>query len=603
MTAHRTNRLLLALLLLGLSVWAGCAVAAGKGLDVGQLGEKPVSLTEYFAVLEDPKAALSLLDVQKPEIASRFKAEPASASGVDFGDSCSAFWLRLTLRNNASHSTESVIDFGKSKIGTVVFYYEDENGVSRSVTTGISLPFETRPYNHRNLVFPVTLAAHRAQTYYFRLQSADPVRIPVRMRILTSTAFHEYEVRDYLGHAWFFGMACAMIVFNLLLALILRDTVYLQYVGFVFCVTLQAAAETGMGFQFLWRDSPRADFLAMPALVLSSHLALISLLRRMVDTARIMPRYDRVLVVIWYIHFFVLIAVVCSYRIFGLFNLLVPVVMTAALVAALLGILKKERGAIYFLAAFIGPIAGAIVNSSHASGLMPIDIPPETLTEGGAVFEMIMLAFALADRYKQFRQEKDRAQRETIEAQAQLNSNLEWLVEIRTKELSESNKKLEHLSVTDKLTGLSNRLKLEQVIEDELNRSRHHSSLFSLVLIDIDAFKSVNDTYGHPIGDQVLIEVARLLLEGVREADCVGRWGGEEYLIICPDMDAGEAAALAETLRRKIDAHAFAVVGNKTLSFGVSGYRNGDTPARIMKRADDALYRAKKNGRNRVESV
>lgn len=140
----------------------------------------------------------------------------------------------------------------------------------------------------------------------------------------------------------------------------------------------------------------------------------------------------------------------------------------------------------------------------------------------------------------------DIRRRDKAEAKVRmLNEILEKRVEERTSELVEKNKQLAQLSITDRLTGLFNRLKLDQVLEDELNRSRRYASCFALVLLDVDHFKSINDTFGHPVGDQVLVELGRLLTEGTRNVDVVGRWGGEEFLIICCDTEFDGALALA----------------------------------------------------------
>lgn len=182
-----------------------------------------------------------------------------------------------------------------------------------------------------------------------------------------------------------------------------------------------------------------------------------------------------------------------------------------------------------------------------------------------------------------------------------INSHLEQLVTERTIELLEKNKELEKLSVTDRLTGLFNRLKLDKVLEDELHRSQYGTNLFSVILLDIDKFKSINDSFGHPVGDQILIEVANLLNIGTREIDIKGRWGGEEFLIVCRDTGFEIAIGLAERLRSRMDNHVFPIIGKRTGSFGVTAYKKGDTVSDIVSRADRALYRAKEKGRNRVE--
>ena len=109
-----------------------------------------------------------------------------------------------------------------------------------------------------------------------------------------------------------------------------------------------------------------------------------------------------------------------------------------------------------------------------------------------------------------------------------------------------------------------------------------------------------NDTHGHQVGDQVLVEVAKLLRDGAREIDVVGRWGGEEFLVCCPYTDSLGAGLLAEKLRKSLQEHRFPVVETKTASFGVATFRKGDTAKDMVARADSALYQAKHYGRNQV---
>lgn len=164
------------------------------------------------------------------------------------------------------------------------------------------------------------------------------------------------------------------------------------------------------------------------------------------------------------------------------------------------------------------------------------------------------------------------------------------------------NKELARLSVTDKLTGLFNRNKLDQAFEAEIQRAFHFGQTFSVVLLDIDHFKQINDEYGHQSGDLVLVELARLLQANTRETDIVGRWGGEEFLIICPQTERQGALALAENLRKSLQEQNFMPQAPTTASFGISSYQLGDHSKDLIDRADEALYEAKRNGRNRVEA-
>jgi diguanylate cyclase (GGDEF)-like protein len=167
-------------------------------------------------------------------------------------------------------------------------------------------------------------------------------------------------------------------------------------------------------------------------------------------------------------------------------------------------------------------------------------------------------------------------------------------------QLQQLNLELERLSVTDKLTGLFNRLKLDVVLAGEVDRASRFAQPFSIIIIDIDYFKQVNDRYGHQVGDQVLQQFATILSRNTRKVDTVGRWGGEEFLFICPNTDSAGARQLAENLRVAIEEHKFPIVGSVTASLGVSGFQANDQANDIVARADEALYAAKNNGRNCV---
>lgn len=169
--------------------------------------------------------------------------------------------------------------------------------------------------------------------------------------------------------------------------------------------------------------------------------------------------------------------------------------------------------------------------------------------------------------------------------------------------LEEKGQELEKISITDSLTGIYNRRFLEKTIESELLRTERYNHKICIILIDIDNFKTINDTLGHQVGDEVLRKFAMVLQNNIRKTDTLGRWGGEEFLVICPEATAGKAVVLAEKLRTTIEQTSFGDAGKRTASFGVSEYLEEDTKESLISKADKGLYRAKKNGRNRVEVI
>ena len=166
--------------------------------------------------------------------------------------------------------------------------------------------------------------------------------------------------------------------------------------------------------------------------------------------------------------------------------------------------------------------------------------------------------------------------------------------------LRESRTELERLSATDALTGLYNRLRMMEALENEVRRSRRMRHPFAVVMADVDLFKRYNDEYGHPAGDSVLKRVAAIMREASRDVDFVARYGGEEFLIMMPETEIDGATEFAERIRKKLAAEGLPA-GHITLSLGVAAFpMHGDTPDQLIAEADAALYLAKRAGGDRV---
>ena len=157
------------------------------------------------------------------------------------------------------------------------------------------------------------------------------------------------------------------------------------------------------------------------------------------------------------------------------------------------------------------------------------------------------------------------------------------------------------LATTDSLTGIANRREFTAILLRELAQTKRYGMPMALIMYDLDYFKRVNDTFGHDVGDHVLQTVTALVQENIRATDIVGRWGGEEFMVLMPQSDIQVARNTAEKLRLAIAAHYFEKVNKLTVSFGVVAFESQDDLDSLLKRVDDALYQAKKKGRNRVE--
>ncbi|NOQ42117.1 MAG: diguanylate cyclase [Desulfuromusa sp.] len=218
--------------------------------------------------------------------------------------------------------------------------------------------------------------------------------------------------------------------------------------------------------------------------------------------------------------------------------------------------------------------------------------------------------FDLLTRIGSENKHRRQAELETQQAKEQLEIRVEErtqelnrsLIEVGdlAAQLNESLKQVEQLAVTDTLTETYNRRKFDEVVSQEHRRAEHEKTPFSLIMFDLDHFKKVNDRYGHSIGDQVLKQLSRLIRGLIRQGDLLIRWGGEEFLLLLPATQLDEAGPFAERVRLEVEQENFPTAGQITISLGVAQLQEGDSIDALLKRVDNALYRAKQKGRNRV---
>jgi diguanylate cyclase (GGDEF)-like protein len=170
-------------------------------------------------------------------------------------------------------------------------------------------------------------------------------------------------------------------------------------------------------------------------------------------------------------------------------------------------------------------------------------------------------------------------------------------------ELEEKLKEITHMSVVDYLTNIYNRRKFNECLSNEVEKARKTGSKLSLSIFDVDNFKQINDTFGHDFGDYVLVTTTTLIQGSLKGTDVFARWGGDEFVILLPDMTLENAAYLMDSVRKKVFNYYFEIHKCITCSFGVAEYSSKDDIKSFVVRADNALYEAKSNGRNCVRHI
>ncbi|MBC7702495.1 MAG: sensor domain-containing diguanylate cyclase [Rhodoferax sp.] len=449
---------LIVLLLCGLFLLSGHAFAADKVLDVSQRDRDAVPLTEYISVLEDPTQSLTLADVRKPDMASHFVPTEA----LNYGQTRSAYWLRLNLRNASDQPVERMLEIAYAVLTDVSIHQPLVDGAYQSVMTGAGAPFSTRPYPNRFFVFPLMLQAHSEQVIYLRIRTEGSLLVPAKL--WEPHAFHTYERDDYAVQVWYFGVASAMMLFNLLLFIALRDSVYLLYDGFVLFTALSVLAVSGLGKEFLWPNATLWSVMSDHIFYVCMSVTLLLFMRRILNTRDIVPRLDRMIKILGSLYLPLLIGIVVSMQTFALPTRLYMVAMGPLIlwIGVYCAVFKRQRIAVIFVAAYFMYMVGPIFITLKLFKLLPVNFFTTNGILVGSAFEMLLMAFALAYRFNMIR-------RKATEDVKQANAGLEQRVRSREAELTQSHQRLREIELRQTLS--EERQRLMQDMHDGLGSS------------------------------------------------------------------------------------------------------------------------------------
>ena len=588
--------------------------AAERALDIAQLRQDPLSLTTHVGMLEDSTQALTLEDVRAAQMAGRFHYEPVASASFALGFTRSSYWFRLRIRNSSDQAVTRLLVVDNPRIAFVDLYLPREQGDYQAWLTGADRPQSSRAYDNRNFVFPLRLSAYSQQDVYLRVESNIGLLVP--LQLWSQPGFQHYERGDSVVRAWYLGIASAMILFNLMLFSALRERIYLLYVIFALCVACTLTVKNGMapdGALFGLQLNSNAAYYSWASLALSSMLLFM---RSMLQTPKLLPRIDRGLLALALLYLASPLLYAAALPLVShvaiVVNLLTALVMMAVSLACAL---KRQRSAYFFLAAFGMLMLGGATTILRAMGLLPTNVFTVDGLQIGSSLEMLLLAFALADRFNIMRRDKLQAQTALLHTQEELvqslqrsERELEHRVAERTEELQVLNTRLEMLSLTDPLTGVANRRHFDTALLREWKRAQRVGVPLALALVDVDWFKAYNDHYGHQAGDRCLQQVAEVLVQTMgRSSDLVARYGGEEFVLLAPATDLEGAQNMMQKLVKAIETldlpHTQSPLGHISISIGVAVMQAvaDESAQTLLRRADTALYHAKARGRNRVE--
>ena len=566
------------------------AAAAGAEAIRPEIRPDGYDLTPFLEVLEDRTGQLTFEDVSRGEYRNAFSGHEGPHA-PNFSYTRSTWWLRFELD---AHAAEDgwLLELAYPLVQHITAYIEAEAGRFTQIETGSCRPFHQRPLSYRAFLFPLSptpgssaagdsqaedlgvrdeLMSSESRSVYLRVRSDAALILP--LRLWERAAFMTAHGLEYMLLGLYFGVVAIMVLYNLFLFLLVRHRRYILYVAYIVSIALFHLGLTGIGFQYLWSDWP---WWANRSVVVFNLAGGLFLLLFASEVLQLRVRESQL--------YRVLIGVAGALGVMLPFSMMLPytvamrsgivgfaVAATVLLIAVFDSLMKGHEPARYLLVAWICLIFGGILLIGRSLAVFPHTFITMFGIQLGSTFEIVILSLALADHTR-------RLQREHREA--------------------------EQRASTDALTGLHNRRYFEDLGVRMMADAEDRECPLSVILIDADGFKRVNDSFGHDAGDQVLRILGRKLKQNLRDQDCVARYGGDEFGILLADTGTAAAAATAEKLRRTIESEPVHLsdygVVHSTISLGVASRENEVEFARLMKKADHALYLAKHRGRNLV---
>lgn len=596
----------LRLCLAGVCLLLAATVSAQESLELGA-GSREVALAPAMRHVHDPGAEADFATAQSWLAQGRFAALPDGKTALGFRDGALWFHTRVINRNPDESRWLLVQTFALTDRIDVYARYADGRVVHQA--SGDSLPFELRSVRYRHPNFRVDLPLDEPVDLFVREQSQNSMQVPLALH--SPLAFAEMLRDAQLAIGLYYGILLALFFYNLALWLILRDASYFWYLFHLSAFGLVLFTLNGLGFEFLWPHSPWLAEKSVPLSICLSQIGVQQFTRVFLGLKTRWPLGERISLAL--IAYFALLAIVCTWLPYRVVS---PITTTSVLLSvawiiavSIVMVRRKYAPARLFLVAWSMFLLGTAMFAGIAFGLLPKNFFTEYGVQIGSALEMLLLSVALGQRYAALRNENERIVSEARDL-------LEHKVEQRTTELrsalaqlEDAHARLRESSQRDALTGLHNRSHFRDRFEALLRQAREHRRPLSLLMIDLDNFKLINDHHGHLVGDECLRWAARTLGHALRphQDALLARFGGEEFVVVLPGLNLSAATQVAEDLRQHLREQPFRSERNAiavTASIGVHAIETaafGDIDP-LLQLADQALYRAKADGRDCVRT-
>ncbi|NDW22963.1 sensor domain-containing diguanylate cyclase [Alteromonas hispanica] len=554
----------------------------------------------------------------------------AISSPINLGMSDKTVWFSLVVDPTQSPESQYLLHIDYALLDVLDVGVFESTGATPVVlySAGDTQPTSVRPLQHVKPLFPLP-SSQFSQRVFIKVKTTGTIRLPVR--IWKEREFIQFTANRNAALGVFFGILIAMGISNIFLTVTTGSRSFLLYSGYVFCLALTIATLQGYGFTYIWSNSPW--FQGRAAVIFASATIMFASMftRSLLPIKKYSLLCDRIMIGIgWTCGITLVGGVILPYSfMIKAFLIALSFIVTYTLALGAWMAIKGEAVARYFTIAWGFLLVSALAASFDNVNLVNFPLTSNTLLIIGGAVETLILALILAINFshsrdslidaKQFALEQEKqaniAKEHLLTMQQRHQEDLEYKVEERTlelevtlRELSEVNQELERLNAIDPLTGVHNRRHFDKSLRAQGRRSRREEIPLSLIILDIDHFKKINDTYGHDAGDLCLKHTTSLFQQHIhRPSDDLCRIGGEEFAFILPNTDLAGATHLAKTIVRVLADKPFNYEGSEiklTASAGVSTavIQDEEQAQTLFRFADSLLFKAKQTGRNKVIS-
>lgn len=560
-------RLVLPLLMLFVVYVGATPAAADEPVPVDRTPDQPLGL--YTSHFSEPGARLTLEQALAAHRRGEFAAGRSEV--LTFGIGPRPVWIRLGVSNPSGQALSRRLLIETAWLDGIDVYIRHDGATTATYQLGDRQAFSSRPVDNRHFAIDHAFAPG-ASEIYLRVATHDPLVAPIYL--LSPQQAHARErLQDYT-YGFLYGFLIALLAYNAMLYASLRHRRYIFYSLYLGAFVLMNLSYTGHGFEWFWPQQTTWAQWSNPLLMYLYGASGLLFATSFLNTRARFPRVHKTVLVYMAVFGTALLAAVLLGQQRAALITAFAFAFTFALVMIALGVRALRYGqaaARYFLLAAIAAMLGAVSTALSTWGFIPFSTWTFRAVEIGMLLDATLLALALSYQFRVGQQERQRA---------------------------------EQLATIDPLTGIYNRRAFRDSAMALWNSTRRQDQAVSVILLDIDRFKRINDAFGHAYGDEVLVTAVKVLTASVREQDVLARWGGEEFILLLPETDLKQAVILAERLRQAIAGVRFEHDGNEfsvTASLGVAQRQTDHLSLdALISSADRCLYHAKESGRNRV---